>query len=71
VTTGPDFEKLLTELTGYGVDFIVVGGVAAVLQGAPIMTLDLNILCSADGQNITRLCAESVSPVIPHSDRKP
>ena len=36
-------------------DFIVVGGVAAVLEGAPISTFDLDIVYSLDEANITDL----------------
>lgn len=31
----PDFEAILKALAGAGVEFIVVGGVCAVLHGAP------------------------------------
>jgi len=39
------------------VDFIIVGGVAAVLQGAPLDTLDLDIVHSREPANIQRLLA--------------
>lgn len=51
----PDFERLLRTLVEHRVDFIVVGGVSAVLQGAPIMTLDLDIVHRRDPENIERL----------------
>ena len=44
----PDFLKLLRELVESDVRFVVVGGVAAVLEGAPITTLDLDIVYSPD-----------------------
>jgi hypothetical protein len=37
------------------VDFIVVGGVAAVLAGAPISTFDLDVVHSTEQDNIVRL----------------
>jgi hypothetical protein len=37
------------------VEFIVVGGVSAVLQGAPIATFDLDLVHSRDSENIERL----------------
>lgn len=40
---------LLTHLTAHGVDFVVVGGIAAVLHGAERNTFDLDI-CPAAGQ---------------------
>jgi len=38
-----------------GVDFIIVGGVSAVLQGAPVTTFDLDLVHSREAENITRL----------------
>lgn len=46
---------LLTRLTEGGVDFVVVGGVAVILQASPRFTKDLDI-CYAPGQeNLDRL----------------
>jgi hypothetical protein len=50
-----DFQAVLRVLLKHGVDFIVVGGVCGVLQGAPIMTLDLDIVHSRRRDNIDRL----------------
>jgi len=50
-----DFEFILRTLLAYNVDFIVVGGVGAVLHGAPIYTLDLDIVHSRTPANIERL----------------
>lgn len=36
-------------------DFIVVGGVSAVLQGAPISTFDLDVVHSRTAENLRRL----------------
>jgi hypothetical protein len=38
------FLGLLRTLLRHGVDFFVVGGVAAQLEGAPILTFDLDVL---------------------------
>jgi hypothetical protein len=38
-----------------GVDFIIVGGVSAVLQGTPVTTFDLDLVHSRKPENITRL----------------
>ena len=38
-----------------GVEFIVVGGLAAVLQGAPVDTFDVDIVHSRDAANVARL----------------
>lgn len=46
---------LLTRLTEGGVDFVVIGGVAVILQASPRFTKDLDI-CYAPGQeNLDRL----------------
>ncbi len=47
--------QLLTALTGAGVDFVLVGGVAAVLNGAPINTFDVDIVHAPDPENLNRL----------------
>jgi hypothetical protein len=49
------FGELLRSLVEGNVEFIVVGGVAAVLEGAPVSTFDLDIVYSLDEQNLTRL----------------
>lgn len=48
---------LLRLLARHGVEHIVVGGVAAVLQGAPILTRDLDVVHSRSPDNIRRLLA--------------
>ncbi len=50
-----DFLAVLRTLNEHGVDFIVVGGIAAVLEGAPISTIDLGFVHSRTGDNIHRL----------------
>ncbi len=49
------FYELLTSLVEGNVAFIVVGGVAAVLDGAPVSTFDLDVVYSLDEANIERL----------------
>jgi hypothetical protein len=39
------------------VEFLIVGGVAAVLQGAPINTFDLDVVHSTDPANVSRVMA--------------
>lgn len=51
----PDYFALLSALKAHGVDFIVVGGVCAVLHGAPIATFDLDVVHSRRPENIDRL----------------
>jgi hypothetical protein len=51
------FLGLLRVLCRCGVRFIVVGGVAAQLEGAPILTLDLDVLFENTPENVDRLLA--------------
>jgi hypothetical protein len=53
----PDFspDELLRRLVEGGVDFVVVGGVAAVLHGSVTFTQDLDISYAADEANLERL----------------
>jgi hypothetical protein len=48
----PRFRDALEALRRHRVDFIVVGGVAAVLNGAPISTFDLDIVHRRDRENL-------------------
>lgn len=50
-----DLGALLTALSDAGVEFIVVDGAAAVLQGAPITTLDLDVVHRRTPENVARL----------------
>lgn len=50
-----DFLELLKTLRRHEVDFIVVGGVCAVLHGAPISTFDLDVVHARDDENVARL----------------
>lgn len=49
------FGAMLRTLSEEGVRFIVVGGVAAVLEGAPVSTFDLDIVPAQDEDNLERL----------------
>ena len=50
-----DLPALLAKLCDAGVEFIVVGGAAAVIQGAPITTNDLDIVHRRTPENVARL----------------
>lgn len=52
-----NFETALRDLVQRHVDFIVVGGMAAVLNGAPLNTFDLDVVYSRDPANLDRLLA--------------
>jgi len=49
------FVAILRTLSGAGVDFIVVGGVAATLYGSPGQTFDVDMVHSQEPENISRL----------------
>ncbi len=51
------FVDALTVLTRHHVRFVVVGGVAAVLGGAPVSTFDLDIVHARDPDNVAALSA--------------
>ncbi len=51
------FLDQLRVLNRHQIDFVVVGGVAAVFEGAPIVTLDLDIVYDRASDNIERLAA--------------
>ena len=46
---------LLQRLTEHGVDFVVVGGVAVILQASPRFTRDLDICYALEQENLNRL----------------
>jgi hypothetical protein len=49
------FAACLTALQQSGVEFILVGGLAAVLQGAPVQTYDVDIVHARTHENVERL----------------
>lgn len=55
----PEFAlgRLLRHLSDAGVDFVVVGGVAVVVQGSPRFTGDLDISYATDLENLSRLAS--------------
>lgn len=46
---------LLRGLLAGGVDFVIIGGIAVIMQGAPRLTKDLDICYSTDVENLDRL----------------
>jgi hypothetical protein len=54
-SSNPKFLEILKVLTRHRVDFIVVGGVSAVLHGAPVTTFDLDVVHARNRENIARL----------------
>ena len=50
-----NYLEILKTLRRHKVDFIVVGGVCAVLHGAPLAAFDLDVVHSRETGNLTRL----------------
>jgi hypothetical protein len=68
--------EILKILTRHCVDFIVVGGVSAVLHGAPVTTFDLDVVHARNRENIARLLSaleelEAVYRVQPEQQLRP
>lgn len=51
----PRLESLIDRLTAEGVEFVIIGGAAAMIQGAPVLTLDLDIVHRRTPDNVARL----------------
>lgn len=66
-----DLARMLSVLTEERVEFILVGGVAAVLQGVPVLTQDVDILYRIEEANIDRLhrALERLNAVARHDPR--
>lgn len=60
-----DFARLLAVLGDGGVDFIVVGGVAAVAHGSVRLTQDIDVVYSREPQNLARI-AMALAPHEPY-----
>jgi hypothetical protein len=52
-----DLTTLLERLMAADVDFVLVGGLAAVVQGAPVTTFDVDIVHRRTEENVDRLVA--------------
>jgi len=61
----PDLLAFVRALSGAGVDYIIVGGVAAGIHGALRTTLDLDVVYSRTPDNIERL-VKALEPFSPY-----
>ena len=72
-----DLEALLLALQEAGVEFVIVGGAAAVIHGAPVTTQDLDIVPEQSEENVQRLLTvlDSLNarfrPLLPNRDLAP
>lgn len=60
-----DFERLLSVLVGGGVEFIVIGGMAATAHGSAQVTVDLDVVYRRSAENMARLAA-ALAPLDPY-----
>jgi len=54
-STNVNLGAILEGLLEAGIDFILVGGLAAVIQGAPVTTMDVDIVHNRSPENIAKL----------------
>ncbi len=71
-TTGSDLSAVLEGLIKADVKFILVGGLAAVVQGAPVTTMDVDIVHKRSPENIAKLFAflKSIAVIYRRPDDK-
>jgi predicted nucleotidyltransferase len=60
-----NFQELITALSDAGVQFIIVGGVAATAHGSARLTQDLDVVYSRSPDNVDRL-VRSLAPFEPY-----
>jgi predicted nucleotidyltransferase len=51
------FRELLKRLKDHDVEFIVIGGLAAILQGAPVATYDVDVCAPMSDDNVAKIHA--------------
>jgi predicted Zn-dependent protease len=68
----PDLSALIEGLCEAGIEYIIVGGLAAVAQGAPVTTFDLDIVHRQTEENIRKLLTflKSISARLRRPDDK-
>jgi predicted nucleotidyltransferase len=60
-----DFQRIIPNLVDHGVEFILVGGVAAVAHGSARATYDVDVVYARGKANIERLVA-ALQPLSPY-----
>ncbi len=68
-----DLEGLLARLIHAGVDFVVIGGFAAMAHGSTLLTRDLDVCCDFSYENLQRLARamDDITPVHRTPSRPP
>jgi predicted nucleotidyltransferase len=70
------FYEALKSLSEAGIDFILVGGLAAIIQGAPVVTQDVDVVFSRTSENVARILqwldrSEAIFRMQPHKRIRP
>jgi hypothetical protein len=60
-----DFERLFATLASRQVEYILVGGMAAVVHGSSRLTQDLDVVYRRTDENLARVC-EALAPFEPY-----
>lgn len=71
-TPEADLSAIIEGLIKAEVKFILVGGLAAVIQGAPVTTMDVDIVHSRSSENVSKLFAflKSIDAIYRRPDNK-
>ncbi|HEX8323260.1 MAG TPA: hypothetical protein VF595_05030 [Tepidisphaeraceae bacterium] len=59
------FDEVIRLLTNGGVDFVLIGGLAANAHGSARITFDMDIVYSRAPDNLTRI-ADALAPILPY-----
>jgi predicted nucleotidyltransferase len=60
-----EFQSLLSVLSREGVEFIIIGGVAATIHGSSRLTQDLDLVYSRSAENLAKI-AKALTPYSPY-----
>ena len=64
------FREILKALQDQGLDFVVIGGVAASLHGSPVGTTDVDVCISFSDENLPKIIA-AMRPLHPRLRHRP
>ena len=64
-STITSFDKVLRLLTENKIEFILIGGLAAIYHGSARLTQDVDVVYSRNSENLTRLC-NALKPINPY-----
>jgi hypothetical protein len=64
-STATDYSALIAALDKAGVEFIIIGGLAATVHGSPRLTLDVDVVYARNDDNYARIVA-ALKPFKPY-----